>query len=110
MAAYRSPHQPDLFATPRSTEQSNYAAMLREPPPADFTQRIRDELNRTLAKARDAAVMPWRDLTAATLAELRFNSITNWLPPAEGTVLRESFAREMVRLWAIVEREAVEAS
>jgi hypothetical protein len=58
---------------------------------------------------RGAPALPWRDLTAATLAELRFNSITNWLPAAEADALRECFAREMARLWAIAEHEAAEA-
>jgi hypothetical protein len=58
---------------------------------------------------RDSAALPWGDLTAATLAELRFDSITNWLPEAEAIELRECFAREMARLWAIAERDAQEA-
>ena len=52
--------------------------------------------------------MPWRDLTAATLAELRFNSIADWLPPDEATALRKAFAREMARLWDVVAQETAE--
>jgi hypothetical protein len=36
------------------------------------------------------------------LAELRFNSIPDWLPPEEAASLREAFAGEMARLWDIV--------
>jgi hypothetical protein len=108
MASYRSPHQPDLFEPTRSPRDGGYAALLREPPPADFIERIRRELTDTLAVARDAAALPWRDLTAATLAELRFNSIANWLPEVEANALRECFAREMARLWTIAEDKAEE--
>jgi hypothetical protein len=79
-----------------------------EPPPPDFIARIRGELESTLARARDAERMPWRDLTAATLAELRFNSIADWLPPDEATALRKAFAREMARLWDVVAQETAE--
>jgi hypothetical protein len=79
-----------------------------EPPPADFIARIRGELETTLARARDAIRMPWRDLTAATLAELRFNSIADWLPPEETASLRDAFAQEMARLWEIVAQETEE--
>ena len=82
--------------------------MLSEPPPADFIERIRNELIDTLARVREAAALPWKDPTAATLAELRFNSITNWLPAEEAEALRQSFGREMARLWAIAARDAEE--
>jgi hypothetical protein len=109
MATYLSSRQPDLFGSPKSPCDGGYAAPLQEPPPADFIERIRRELTDTLAMVREAVAMPWKDLTVATLAELRFNSITNWLPLAEANALRECFAREMARLWAIVEHEAAEA-
>ena len=69
-----------------------------EPPPEDFVQRIRDELNATLVRAQKADTLPWRDLTQAYLAEMRFHSVAGWLPPAEAGQLREQFAREMERL------------
>lgn len=102
--------QADLFEAVQPASGGGYAALLDEPPPADFIERIRNELIRTLATARAAARMPWRDPTAATLAELRFNSITNWLPSAEAEALRLSFNREMARLWDIAAREAEQAS
>ena len=67
--------------------------------PTEFVERIRRELTDTLALARCAASLPWRDPTAATLAELRFNSIAGWLPDAEADALRAVFATEMRRLW-----------
>jgi hypothetical protein len=99
MATYRSSRQPDLFQVAQPACDGGYAALLEEPPPLDFIERIRQELTDTLAMVRIARSMPWGDLTKATLAELRFNSITNWLPSAEANALRESFAREMARLW-----------
>lgn len=76
--------------------------------PEDFVERMRSELNATLALARDAARLPWKDPTAATLAELRFNSIAGWLPAAEADMLRASFAVEMTRLWGTAAAEAAE--
>lgn len=80
--------------------------MQSEPMPADFVERIRDELTGTLAMACAAVELPWKDLTRATLAELRFNSVAGWLPTDEATVLREHFQREMTRLYEIAERAA----
>ena len=49
---------------------------------------------------RGAAALPWKDLTAATLAELRFDSIAGWLPHDEAAALRAEFHRELDRLYA----------
>jgi hypothetical protein len=99
MSSYRSSRQPDLFAAAGQ-------AVLQEPPPADFIARIRGELSDTLARVREAAALPWQDLTAATLAELRFNSIAGWLPDNEAKVFRACFEREMGRLYLIAERDS----
>lgn len=107
MATVRSARQPDLFGPSQTSPDIGYGALLQEPPPADFIERIRGELNSTLALACEATTMPWRDLTTATLAELRFKSIAGWLPADEASTLRERFAQEMARLWEIVERDAV---
>jgi hypothetical protein len=96
MGSYRSSRQPDLFAVAGE-------ALLQEPPPAGFIARVRSELTDTLARVREAAALPWKDLTAATLAELRFNSIAGWLPDDEASALRAGFQREMNRLYAIAE-------
>jgi hypothetical protein len=96
MTRFRSCDQPDLFA-----EAGDSSAA--EPPPSDFIERIRGELTTTLSRVREAAILPWKDLTAATLAELRFNSIAGWLPNDEASALRLSFQREMNRLYAAAE-------
>ncbi len=57
---------------------------------------------------RTAQSLPWRDLTQTTLAELRFNSITNWLPTDEAEYLRAAFDVEMTRLYEIEDRRADE--
>ena len=71
----RSLRQPDLF--------ENAVKFPPTAPPSDFVARIRGELTDTLAQMREAAALPWADLTAATLAELRFDSIAGWLPEGE---------------------------
>jgi hypothetical protein len=96
MGTYRSSRQPDLFAAAGQ-------APLQEPPPADFIARVRGELTDTLARVREAAALPWKDLTATTLAELRFNSIAGWLPEDEASALRAAFQSEINRLYAIAE-------
>ena len=48
---------------------------------------------------REAAALPWKDLTTATLAELRFNSIAGWLPEDEASALRAAFQCEINRLY-----------
>jgi hypothetical protein len=93
MVYSRSSRQPDLFADAGDV-------LPAETPPSDFIARIRDELTGTLARVRAAVALPWKDLTAATLAELRFNSIAGWLPDDEASALRLSFQREMNRLYA----------
>jgi hypothetical protein len=52
-----------------------------------------------LALVQDAAALPWKDLTQATLAELRFDSIAGWLPATEAAALRAEFHRELDRLY-----------
>jgi hypothetical protein len=96
MARFRSGDQPDLFANAGDIRPG-------EAPPLEFIARIRDELTGTLAWVRGAAALPWKDLTAATLAELRFNSIAGWVPDDEASALRLSFQREMNRLYAAAE-------
>lgn len=72
--------------------------------PPEFVDRIRRELTATLALVTGAAELPWHDLTAATLAELRFKSVADWLPAEEADDLRERFGREMLRLWDVAAR------
>jgi hypothetical protein len=96
MGTHRSSRQPDLFVAAGQ-------ALLQEPPPADFIDRIRGELTDTLARVREAATLPWSDLTASTLAELRFNSIAGWLPEDEASALRAAFQSEINRLYIIAE-------
>jgi len=102
MSIHQSWRQPDLFGSSETSQP-------REPMPAEFVERIRGELVATLAMARQAEALPWRDLTAATLAELRFNSIAGWLPPDEANLLRQDFGREMIRLYEIADRAALAA-
>lgn len=93
MKKYQSARQRDLFEA---------QADLLEPPPADFVARIRGELTATLARVREAEALPWKDLTTATLAELRFDSIAGWLPDDEAARLQAEFHRELDRLYALL--------
>jgi hypothetical protein len=93
MATRRPPRQLDLF-------EKDGRRLDAEPPQADFVQRIREELLATLATVRGADALPWRDLTQATLAELRFHSIAGWLPDEEAKSLRAQFQSEIDRLYA----------
>ncbi len=93
MRPRRSSRQLDLF-------EKDGRLLDMEPPPPDFVQKIRDELHSTLAMARAAQTMPWRDLTQATLAEMRFHSSAGWLPEKEAKSLRAEFQREIDRLYA----------
>jgi hypothetical protein len=108
MSAYRDSRQSELFAAPAEVS-GNALSTQSEPMPADFVARIRDELTDTLAMVRAASELPWKDLTRATLAELRFNSVARWLPADEATMLRKQFQCEMIRLYEIAERAAMEA-
>lgn len=91
--------QPDLFADQQTGPQRVFTFGLEQPPPADFIERIREELDATLRMVREAELLPWPDLTRTTMAELRFHSICEWLPAPEATLLRASFEEEMSRLY-----------
>jgi hypothetical protein len=62
MAIDRSPRQLDLFGDAVKIPPA-------EPTPVDFMAHIRDELTGTLGRLLEAAALPWKDLTAATLDE-----------------------------------------
>src|SRR5919106_6036222 len=94
--------QLDLFAN-QETAPEERAAVAFEQPPAEFVERIRDELVAALGTVREAERLPWPDLTRATLAELRFHSIARWLPEGEAAELRAAFESEMARLYAAEE-------
>ena len=94
--------QPDLFA--------DLGRDMDDPMEQEFIENIRDELLTTLALARGATTLPWRDLTQSTLAELHFNSVARYLPEAETERLRAEFAVEMARLWAAEEAKDVSAA
>ncbi len=96
----RFARQPDLFAPQTDLFDGRTNVVDEEPPPDDFIQRIRDELNATLALAQAAETFPWPDATRTLLTEMRFKSIAGWLPAVEADALRAAFAAEMARLYA----------
>lgn len=92
--------QPGLFDGPVDSPTGSLVDQLDEHPGEEFIQGVRNELCATLALARSAATFPWRDLTQTYMVEMRFNSVSNWLPREEAVSLRRQFAAEMDRLYA----------
>ena len=68
--------------------------------PEDFIARIRAELLATIACVESAALLPWSDPAKAMLTEMRFHSISNWLPDQEAAALRARFDSQLERLYA----------
>jgi len=95
----RFAHQPGLFDSPPDSPTGSLVDQLDEHPGEEYIQGIRDELCATLTLARDAATFPWPDLTQTYMVEMRFNSMSNWLPRQEAVALRRQFAAEMDRLY-----------
>src|SRR5256885_985439 len=99
MGYRQSTSQPDLFDRRRLDPDGPECLMAGEPAPPDFMDEVRRELADTLTLVGGAETLPWKDLTAMTLAELRFRSMAGWLPRAEANALRASFNAEMLRLY-----------
>ena len=95
--------QPGLFDSPSNSPTGSLVDQLDEHPGEEFIQGIRDELHATLALARAAAMFPWPDLTRTYMVEMRFNSMSNWLPRQEAVGLRRDFAAEMDRLYEVAD-------
>ena len=98
MDARAHDRQPDLFA---SVEAAEAPAALVPSDDADLIDLARRDLDALLALARGAARLPWADYTQAAVAELRFDGLTRHLPEAEGAALRDAFAAELDRLYAL---------
>ena len=90
--------QPDLFGDDPAARPARRHELLAS---VELVERIRSELEATLAMVRAADRLPWPDLTRMTLAELRFRSIVRWLPEAEAAGLRAAFDAERERLYAL---------
>lgn len=93
----RFAHQPDLFVA--DPDPDNPAASLDEPPDEAWIQRIREELQATVALAQRSAKLPWGDLTKSMMAEMMFDGKACWLPKAEAHALRAALAAELARLY-----------
>jgi hypothetical protein len=98
MGYRQSARQPDLFDRRSDPDGPEYL-MADGPAPPDFMDKVRRELADTLALVGGAETLPWKDLTAMTLAELRFRSMAGWLSRSEANALRASFKTEMLRLY-----------
>lgn len=97
----RRQSQPDLFA-------SSQTDLFSEPAAREDTYRVteadrapvRRDLYALLEKAQQAERLPW-DYTQAALAEMRMDSMSRWLPDDEAASLRQLFAVELDRLYAL---------
>jgi hypothetical protein len=65
---------------------------------------IRLELQRMLAAACTPGRAPWPDITAATVAELRFNAMAERLPPEEAAALRSAHDAALDRYYESLNR------
>ena len=106
MANTRLGRQPDLFDARPDLLDGLSGRDAFEPPPEDFIQPIREELGAMLARVQVATALPWRDRTRAMLAEMRFDSIANWLPQAEAARLRRDFRAALTALYDRLNAEA----
>lgn len=96
---HRFAEQAGLFDSPADSPSATLVDQLDEHPGEEFIQEIRDELCETLALVRGSGSFPWADLTKTYMMEMRFNSMSRWLPRREAVALRRAFAAEMDRLY-----------
>jgi hypothetical protein len=89
----KSAAQPDLFAAAEAEPAMEV--------PEDFIAFQRAELHKMLAFARDAETFPWANYTKSALAEMRFDGLAHWLPAEEAQLLRDAYAKELDRLYAL---------
>lgn len=93
----------DLFGNPTGPDQFSLFGegedRLQTParPPVDHEARARVKLNRVLATARAAEVMPW-DERNARMWQTVFPQMAQWLPTEEAEQLKLEFQREIARL------------
>ncbi|MCX7684496.1 MAG: hypothetical protein N2Z67_04375 [Acetobacteraceae bacterium] len=90
MSRRESPAQPDLFAL----------AEAEATPGPGILGLIRQELRRMLAAAEATDRAPFPDITAATVAELRFNAMLASLPAEEAAELRAAHDAALDRYYA----------
>lgn len=91
------PIQPDLFGDEPEPDLfgPDYAPPVYRADPDE----VRAELNKILAEARAAAVVPW-PRERADLYQLIFPQMARWLPDEEAAQLCFAFEQEMERLAA----------
>ena len=104
--------QPDLFAVTARHDDADEDGMLTDAEveawerqsEAEFLDRVRAELHATIALVKAAIdTLPWRDLTAATVAEIQFKGMVTRLPAAEAAQLHDAFEAELVRIYAAMD-------
>jgi len=88
-----APSQLDLFAAPPQADAPYRVTEADRAP-------VRRDLYALLEKAQKAERLPW-DYTQAALAEMRVDSMSKWLPDDEAANLRQLFADELDRLYAL---------
>lgn len=89
--------QPDMFATladeaaPKRYVYEDYMQDIRRP-----------EMQAKLKQVREADEFPWKNLTEALNEEMYFNGLAANFPPAEARAAMEAYAREITRLYALI--------
>ncbi len=98
MSRFRHDDQPDMFAVlegeakPERYIYEDYMQVIRRP-----------QLQAKLRLAQEATVFPWKNLTDATSEEMQFNDMARNFPDEEGRPAMEAYAREIVRLYALID-------
>jgi hypothetical protein len=95
MATMALNRQPDLF-TPDDPDlfEDRPLVVYRADP-----DEVRADLHKILAEARAATALPW-DADTASLYEVIFPQMSNWLPQEEAAQLCLEFEAELARLKA----------
>jgi hypothetical protein len=98
MRASESQRQTDLFAThaakPKLFDyvQPDYMLEIRRP-----------QAQAMLKLVQEATIFPWPNLTIAMSEEMKFNGMVRLFPPAEGRALLEAYAKEIARVYALID-------
>lgn len=97
MSRFQRDDQPDMFATLEGEARPERYVY------EDYMQEIRrPQMQAKLKMVQEATAFPWKDLTEALSEEMHFNGLAANFPAEEGRAAMEAYAREVVRLYALI--------